>query len=109
MQPKMRTGAMSRLHYLRTVLICVAVLSVFTMALAPQSQASVTLTDQNSTVLIDPTSQAGVYNWTVDGINNLYQQWFWYRIGSTGGQSSIDTISAPSITLSGTNGVNLSY
>ena len=40
------------------------------------------LTDSNSSVSIDDGSQAGVYNWTVDGHNNLFQMQFWYRVGN---------------------------
>jgi hypothetical protein len=52
----------------------------------------ITLTDFNSTVVIDPTSDAGMYTWTVDGVDQMYQQWFWYRIGDTGPEYSIDTL-----------------
>jgi hypothetical protein len=102
---------MTRLHHPRTVLICLAVLSALGFAAAPQAQASVTLIDQNSTAGIDPNSQAGVFNWTVDGKNNLFQQWFWYRIGDDPtGQHSIDTISAPTVTpFLGTRGVDIAY
>jgi hypothetical protein len=34
----------------------------------------------------------GMYTWTVDNVDHLYQQWFWYRLGSVGGESSIDTL-----------------
>jgi len=58
------------------------------------------VTNGNSFALINATSQSGMNNWTVDGVNQLYQQWFWYRIGSHGGESSIDTLGAPTITSS---------
>lgn len=51
----------------------------------------VTLTDDNSTVVIDPHSQWGADAWVVDGVDQLYQQWFWYRIGDTA-EASIDTL-----------------
>jgi hypothetical protein len=41
--------------------------------------------------VVDPTTQAGAKDWIVDGVDVLYQQWFWYRIGNTPEQS-IDTI-----------------
>jgi len=64
-----------------------------TLGVQAQSQ---TLTDNNSVEPINPNSQAGMFNWYVDGQNQLNQQWFWYRIGNTPEQS-IDTISAPLI------------
>ncbi len=33
-----------------------------------------------------------MYTWSVDGVDHLYQQWFWYRVGSVGGESSIDAL-----------------
>jgi len=57
----------------------------------------VVLVDANSDAFIDPYSQAGMYDWRVEGQDQLNQQWFWYRIGSAGPEASIDAISAPTI------------
>jgi hypothetical protein len=51
----------------------------------------VTLTDGNSSFAVDMNSQAGAYQWLVDGTNQLYQEWFWYRVGANP-QQSIDTL-----------------
>jgi len=67
-----------------------------------------TMTDGNSSASIDPTSQAGMFNWSVNGQNQLYQQWFWYRIGSNPDQS-IDTISAPTVSQPSGATLNTSY
>ena len=78
---------------------------------------TISLADGNSEVTLDPSSPAGVSGWTVDNVNQLFQQWFWYRIGSSGLQSSIDTLglssssqvspSEASVTYSGTNGLTI--
>jgi hypothetical protein len=70
----------------------------------PAASATFVLSDGNASVTIDPDNQTGAYQWTVDGVDQLYQEWFWYRMGSTGGQSSIDTISVPSVSFSGNHG-----
>ncbi|MGN6554804.1 MAG: PEP-CTERM sorting domain-containing protein [Verrucomicrobiota bacterium] len=71
--------------------------------------ADVTLSDLNSTAKLDALSQSGMYQWTVDGQNQLNQQWFWYRIGNTA-EASINTISTPTIsTYNGTRGVTTTY
>jgi hypothetical protein len=57
-----------------------------------------TLSSGNSSVGIDVGSQTGIYNWTVDGQNQLNQQWFWYRTASSGPAASVDTIGAPAVT-----------
>jgi hypothetical protein len=74
------------------------------------SQAQIqTLADNNSTILINPNSQQGMFSWSVDGAQQLFQQWFWYRLGAVGGESSIDTISAPSILRPTANSATLGY
>jgi hypothetical protein len=79
------------------------------MALVANTAGAVTLTDFNSTVKITETAdQKGVYEWTVDGTNHANQQWFWYRIGSSGPESSIDTLNHTGTTAT-TNSATVSY
>lgn len=40
-----------------------------------------TLKDENSIVVVNPASISGVYTWQVEGIDQIHQHWFWYRIG----------------------------
>jgi hypothetical protein len=61
--------------------------------------ALISLSNGNSSVTINPNSSAGLENWSINGQNQVNQEWFWYRVGSSGGQSSIDTISSPSTQL----------
>jgi hypothetical protein len=70
--------------------------------------ATVTLTDGNSTALVNVDSSAGMYHWDVDGYNQLNQQWFWYRTDA-GVQAPINTISAGSAVYSGLNTVTVTY
>jgi hypothetical protein len=78
--------------------ICVLFLSVFDFPAQGQIYG---ITNGNSFALINSTSQAGMFNWTVDGVNQLYQQWFWYRIGNKGGERSIDALGIPTVTSAG--------
>jgi hypothetical protein len=76
------------------------------------SQAAVvTLTDGNSVAQINPSTSDGMFNWSVQGFNQLYQQWFWYRVGDAAGsmQHSIDTISTPVVSLFGTREMSSTY
>jgi len=68
------------------------------------SAANIVLSYANSSATIDPTSSAGLENWSINGQNQIHQEWFWVRTGSTGGQVSIDTLGAPTITLEDTTG-----
>jgi len=51
---------------------------------ASAAQQTFTLTDGNSSVVIDNTSaERGMNNWQVDGQSQLFKQWFWFRSGSS--------------------------
>jgi hypothetical protein len=57
--------------------------AVVLIAAAPRTDASVfTLTDFNSMFTI--SSNQGATNWTVDGVDQLALQAFWFRLSSTG-------------------------
>lgn len=70
----------------------------------PNASANVlTVTNGNSSMTVNsltsdgtygnnPSDKVGMNNWTVDGVNQLYQQWFWFREGSAGGEQTIDTL-----------------
>lgn len=83
--------------FLGRSLRCITFIGLVTMSLVvwgvqKAKATTITLTDQNSTVTIDPHTQTGMNNWTVDGVDHLYKQWFWYRIGSATPESSINTL-----------------
>ena len=64
--------------------------------LATQGQI-VTLTDQTASTSINlggGTNQAGLgmTDWHIAGINNLSQQWFWYRVDGSGPEQPITSI-----------------
>ncbi len=73
------------------------------------SSAEIVLSNDNSTVRIDPTSNAGMYDWVVDGVQHLFRQWFWYRVGPTGPEQSIDSLGTPFILPVGSDYVYLEY
>ena len=87
----------------RLTAVLALVVGVALMATSAANAGIFTLTDANSTATIDTTSQMGISGWVVDGIDHSYQQWFWYRIGATGPESSIDTLG---IVLEGTSDTN---
>lgn len=60
----------------------------------------VSISNLNSLASINLGSQSGMYNWTIDGQNQLNQQWFWYRIGNVNAEASIDTIGLPTYSVS---------
>jgi hypothetical protein len=50
-----------------------------------------------------------MHAWIVDQTSYDAQQWFWYRIGSTGGESSIDALGLASISQPAPNYATLTY
>jgi len=72
-------------------------------AMAGPAAASVMLTDQNAGVVFDPLSPAGLTSWSVDGVEHLNRQWFWYRTGSSGPEHSIDTLTLNTTLATDTN------
>jgi hypothetical protein len=87
-----------------------AVFGLVFLGLVCGSRAQIiNLNDGNSTVAINTAAQGGMFLWNVDGVNQLSQQWFWYRVGSAGPERSIDTISAPVITPMSANVAAATY
>src|SRR6516164_3188731 len=69
-------GTSTMIH--KTVLAAGVFAALFWLTFGASSLASpITLADENSTVTLDPSTSSGVSSWTVDGVNQLYQQWFW--------------------------------
>lgn len=80
---------MTRFHAYSAMVVAAAVcLGLATL----QADASIMLRDANSIALFDLASASGLHSWTVDGNEYMYQQWFWYRAGPNGPESSIDTL-----------------
>lgn len=78
------------------------------LALAAASTSTVradfvTLTDSNTSVNFDTTSQAGMYDWVVDGVDHMFQQAFWYRVGNQGGELGVHTLTQTGIQATDTN------
>lgn len=68
------------------------------------------LTDGNSQVnlnLTDPGS--GMDSWTVDGQNQLSQQWFYYRLGSSGTAASVGSLTLASVSQPSASSLNTTY
>jgi hypothetical protein len=77
-------------------------------AAAPGRAAVFTLADNNSSIDVDPESQDGLFNWSIDGIDQMSREWFWFRIEGDTQESSLDTLNLTSTQASG-NELLLSY
>lgn len=85
-----RKPFVSRIRSLACVLCAVSLFGT-----AVQSSAALyALNHKNSGVTIDSTSGAGVFDWQVDGVNQLAQSWLYYRVGLAP-ETGIQTIGVP--------------
>ena len=78
---------------------------------AVPAPADVTLSDGTAVANIDVGSSAGMYSWSVQGQNQLAQQWFWYQdLGGTQPGGAINSIGPAAVSLfDGTRGVTTTY
>ncbi|MGA2724241.1 MAG: PEP-CTERM sorting domain-containing protein [Bryobacteraceae bacterium] len=90
-------------------LFSVAFLALVLVLFVAPARATITLSDSNSVLTINPTSSAGMESWTVDGINQLYQQWYWYRVGPTGLAQPINNLGLLSTVQTSPDEVALTY
>jgi len=75
-----------------------------------QSNAQIyTLTNGNSVVKIQASAPAGMISYQVNGVNQVKDQWFHYRIGDIGGESPIETVGPLLWSQSSPRNLDLSY
>src|SRR5437764_13223786 len=93
-------------------LISATLFGVAALVSASHSYAQpIALHDGNANAIMHVNSSAGMSQWTVDNVNQLSQQWFWYRIGSGANtpEHSINSIRAGAVTSTGTSGLRSMY
>ncbi|MBG1269559.1 hypothetical protein [Nostoc sp. WHI] len=84
------------IHF-RSVVTAAIILTSLVITDRPAKSAVLALSDDNSIAAFDPDfsnipSNNGLLFWTVDDVNQLFQNQFWYRIGSEGRENSISTL-----------------
>lgn len=60
------------------VVTLLGVVAALVFCMAP-AQAAIVLTDGTAQVSIDEASDAGIYQFNIDGVEQLYQEWYWFR------------------------------
>ncbi len=89
--------------------------SVGLFLVLPAQASLYTVTSGNSSFTVDDCNGGcsqdhgpGMISWTVDGVQTLYQQWFWFRVGSSGPEQSVDALNLISANVVGT-GLDMLY
>ena len=94
-QPNQMKGAKVMKPAVKTIVTIIgALFTAAVVLLAPSisDATTVTMSDSNSTVLVNPDGSNGVFNWTVDGVNQLKKEWYWFRLAGAGAQTRLDTL-----------------
>lgn len=97
---------MRRLGYL---VVGAGFLAALSMAPAPANAASITLTDENSSLLFDTESEDNLLSWIVEGTDQLDSLGYWYRIGDGPEQSvsaTLTQVAANSVDTDGDGGLD---
>ena len=90
---------------MKTNLFAAALIVLCTATLAPAE----ILTDGNSTTSFDLSSTGlGMDGWTVNGVNQLYEQSFWYQLGS-GSVQRVNTLTLSSSSIVSPNELKATY
>lgn len=90
--PMTQSAPLGRIRLVVVILFFFAVLFAANLGHADTA----VLQNRNSTAefrteAADPGTK-GLHNWTVDGIDQIFEQWFWYRVGDAGPEASLDTL-----------------
>ena len=70
---------------------------------SPAPAALVTMADGSSVVQLDPATEELSNAWTVEGINHLRQQGYWYRLGDAGPEMPLPSLGPCRVTPLDTN------
>jgi hypothetical protein len=77
----------------RQIITLLSVCGALSMA-AVSGGAVTILEDRNALLRVDDGTVAGADRWEVDGMNHLFQQWFWFRTAADSREFSLDTLPA---------------
>ena len=73
----------------------------------------ITIANKNSSLGVNTNVGGGIINWNVDGVDYLKNQWFYYRVGSGGPESPLQSIdSTPTVAITSFSSfarLNLTY
>jgi hypothetical protein len=80
------------------LLISFAVVIAFTLS---SEAATIRLENGNSVAQFRTENEPafpGLHEWSVDNVNHVFQQWFYYRVGDAGGEATINSLTHQSST-----------
>lgn len=98
------TGALRRRQQTTRWIGCATLALALAGGIVSNSAASpIVLQDNNSSLTINPTTPSGAFDWLVDGVNQLKRQGFFYRVGTSGPEQALDTLTQGPMGATDTN------
>jgi hypothetical protein len=90
------TKLLNTLQHGRSVTLGSLISIAATLALAlPTQAAAIRLENGNSVAQFRTENEPafpGLYEWSVDGVDHIFQQWFYYRVGDAGPEAPINRL-----------------
>ena len=77
--------------------------------LAPEARADFVLTSDNNRILVDPNNGVGAHSWTINGVSQLSQEWFYYRVGDQTPEGPFNSSTLISASQPSADTLNLNY
>lgn len=101
-------------QYFVSVATAAIILASLGITARPAKSAALALSDDNSIAAFDPSfsdisSNNGILFWTVDNVNHLFQNSFWYRVGTEGRENSISTLNLINLEQPADNQISVGY
>jgi hypothetical protein len=85
----------------RATLGLLSITVIVALSAIPSLADSVTLNSGNSVAHFNTKATdvgtKGLDSWTVNGVQQVSQDWIWYRVGAAGGEASLDTLTQSGI------------
>jgi hypothetical protein len=106
----LKQSFVNRLCTFQSFLLTFFTVALFTVATSRTQAQIVTLVNNNSSADINISGPgAGATSWLVDGVNQLYFQQFYYRMGNVGGELPVSALSAPTFSTPNAGRLDVSW
>lgn len=75
-----------------TTAVALALAALAAGIAGPAAAAPITVVNGDRSITVDPATQDGLFNWNIGDVDQLRQQWFWFRAPGATAEASLDTL-----------------
>jgi hypothetical protein len=72
--------------------ICAMMLCILIGSSGVALSVPITVSNGNTTIAVNPQSAFGLFSWDVSGVNQMFEEWFWFRQGSATFETSLHNL-----------------